>query len=388
MSDRLDSPGPIPEEYSRRYQYLNHGTAETDRLDNQHPTTSRRPEAPAGRAGTAYLASRGFYPSLRLPSLSQPISHNAQGSFFSSLQGVLSNRRAYGMAGAAGKTQQGEIRPLQPSQARVETQNVQNNGNWVQGRSPSSFNIGQQSQPQQIYKFQPQAEDLSTNQAQQLSNPQQRLQPSEPGPSTSGSKKERPSVKHLTCWWWNEKGQCRYSVDECLYAHHQTGRVADAPRQVKPGEPPVAGRKLMKALREEACEKTQMGPERELGILEARNKALSEAYVALSSITSESLSALSTLRQSVTKLAAEVINVERDRASHHQHFARAVNGIYQVDARLVRALRAVEDQGLLAGGVEEQAKMQVVRVEGLLVEEGLGEVVKEGKRKAVVPQEM
>jgi hypothetical protein len=45
----------------------------------------------------------------------------------------------------------------------------------------------------------------------------------------------RPSVKHLTCWWWHQKGQCRYSDSECLYAHHDTGVVADAPRQVKPG---------------------------------------------------------------------------------------------------------------------------------------------------------
>ena len=33
------------------------------------------------------------------------------------------------------------------------------------------------------------------------------------------------SVKHLTCFWWKEKGTCRYSDDECLYAHHDTGKL-------------------------------------------------------------------------------------------------------------------------------------------------------------------
>lgn len=53
--------------------------------------------------------------------------------------------------------------------------------------------------------------------------------------SQSSDSSTKPSVKHLTCWWWYEKGQCRYSESECLYAHHDTGLVADAPRQVKPG---------------------------------------------------------------------------------------------------------------------------------------------------------
>jgi hypothetical protein len=32
------------------------------------------------------------------------------------------------------------------------------------------------------------------------------------------------SVKHLTCFWWKEKGSCKYSEDECLYAHYDTGK--------------------------------------------------------------------------------------------------------------------------------------------------------------------
>ncbi len=77
----------------------------------------------------------------------------------------------------------------------------------------------------------------------------------------------KPSVKHLTCFWWKVKGDCRFSADDCLYAHHDTGLLADAPRQVTPGgnrlrvhscaptdyqslslEPAKAGRHLEKAL--------------------------------------------------------------------------------------------------------------------------------------------
>jgi hypothetical protein len=35
------------------------------------------------------------------------------------------------------------------------------------------------------------------------------------------------SVKHLTCFWWKEKGSCKYSDEECLYAHHDTGKSFD-----------------------------------------------------------------------------------------------------------------------------------------------------------------
>lgn len=38
--------------------------------------------------------------------------------------------------------------------------------------------------------------------------------------STSpGLAENRRSVKHLTCFWWKEKGTCRYSEEDCLYAH-------------------------------------------------------------------------------------------------------------------------------------------------------------------------
>ena len=45
----------------------------------------------------------------------------------------------------------------------------------------------------------------------------------------------KPSVKHLTCFWWKEKGDCRFQEEDCLYAHHDTGLYADPPRQVIPG---------------------------------------------------------------------------------------------------------------------------------------------------------
>lgn len=48
----------------------------------------------------------------------------------------------------------------------------------------------------------------------------------------------KPSVKHLTCFWWKVKGDCRFTEEDCLYAHHDTGLLADAPRQVTPGGRP------------------------------------------------------------------------------------------------------------------------------------------------------
>ena len=45
----------------------------------------------------------------------------------------------------------------------------------------------------------------------------------------------KPSVKHLTCFWWKEKGDCRFKEEDCLYSHYDTGLYADAPRQVMPG---------------------------------------------------------------------------------------------------------------------------------------------------------
>jgi len=45
----------------------------------------------------------------------------------------------------------------------------------------------------------------------------------------------KPSVKHLTCYFWNEFGQCQWSAEECLYAHWETGKVASAPVQVEVG---------------------------------------------------------------------------------------------------------------------------------------------------------
>lgn len=68
------------------------------------------------------------------------------------------------------------------------------------------------------------------------------------GPATSNN--SRRSVKHLTCFWWKSKNHCRFSEEECLYAHHDTGHYTLAPKQVVPGEPAKAGKSLELALRE------------------------------------------------------------------------------------------------------------------------------------------
>lgn len=65
---------------------------------------------------------------------------------------------------------------------------------------------------------------------------------SPPAKSSSNSQKASPasnhavpSVKHLTCYFWAKNGNCKWSDEECLYAHHDTGKVANGPLQVEPG---------------------------------------------------------------------------------------------------------------------------------------------------------
>lgn len=45
---------------------------------------------------------------------------------------------------------------------------------------------------------------------------------------------QQNSVKHLTCWYWANKG-CRLPEHVCLYSHYDTGRLADPPVQVQRG---------------------------------------------------------------------------------------------------------------------------------------------------------
>lgn len=52
---------------------------------------------------------------------------------------------------------------------------------------------------------------------------------------SSTQKQPKPSVKHLTCFFWSEFGHCQWSSTECLYAHWFTGKVASAPVQVEVG---------------------------------------------------------------------------------------------------------------------------------------------------------
>lgn len=57
-----------------------------------------------------------------------------------------------------------------------------------------------------------------------------------PGPKTSPSSTNSvPSVKHLTCYFWAKNGVCKWSDEDCLYAHYNTGKTANGPLQVEPG---------------------------------------------------------------------------------------------------------------------------------------------------------
>ncbi|RMZ91432.1 hypothetical protein DV736_g1323, partial [Chaetothyriales sp. CBS 134916] len=89
-----------------------------------------------------------------------------------------------------------------------------------------------------------------------LDVPKQHSRETSPAAAESSGKK-KSSVKHLTCFWWKERGKCRHSAEECLYAHHDTGRYTDAPRQIIPGEPAKAGRNLNRSLRNIALSTSQ-----------------------------------------------------------------------------------------------------------------------------------
>ena len=66
------------------------------------------------------------------------------------------------------------------------------------------------------------------------------------GPKSSPSSgHSAPSVKHLTCYFWAKNGVCKWSEDECLYAHHDTGKTANGPLQVEPGRTLLSGLKLV-----------------------------------------------------------------------------------------------------------------------------------------------
>lgn len=41
------------------------------------------------------------------------------------------------------------------------------------------------------------------------------------------------SSKQLECYFWRQNGACKFSEEECLYAHHRTGKVKEIPGQAK-----------------------------------------------------------------------------------------------------------------------------------------------------------
>ncbi|KAF6225514.1 hypothetical protein HO133_009514 [Letharia lupina] len=62
-----------------------------------------------------------------------------------------------------------------------------------------------------------------------------------PSPRGQISASQPKSVKHLTCWYWANKG-CRLPDHVCLYSHFDTGRLAEPPVQIQRGRPAVAGK--------------------------------------------------------------------------------------------------------------------------------------------------
>ena len=58
------------------------------------------------------------------------------------------------------------------------------------------------------------------------------VNPPNPGGRISAS--QQRSVKHLTCWYWANRG-CKLPEHVCLYSHYDTGRIADPPVRVQRG---------------------------------------------------------------------------------------------------------------------------------------------------------
>ena len=70
----------------------------------------------------------------------------------------------------------------------------------------------------------PRAHSRSSSAPTSLHVPRQRSEASSRSTSP-GLPENRRSVKHLTCFWWKEKGTCRFSEEECLYAHHDVSQM-------------------------------------------------------------------------------------------------------------------------------------------------------------------
>lgn len=73
--------------------------------------------------------------------------------------------------------------------------------------------------PRSAESTRPRAHSRSSSAPTSLHVPRQRSDGASSRSTSPGLLDNRRSVKHLTCFWWKEKGTCRYSEEECLYAH-------------------------------------------------------------------------------------------------------------------------------------------------------------------------
>ena len=72
--------------------------------------------------------------------------------------------------------------------------------------------------------------------------------------SSAAPNAPREKMKYFTCSYW-ANGRCRYTAEECLYAHNFTPRVADLPNLVDFG-----GKRVTLARREPCHANTKIGP--------------------------------------------------------------------------------------------------------------------------------
>lgn len=126
-----------------------------------------------------------------------------------------------------------------PPQARLQTDIRDLNDNqrmsiWNTSTTPAmpSYYSRQQSLPSPT-------QTAMTAQSWRVISPPKAISPpksiSPPKPSFTGPVSSLPSVKHLTCYFWAKHGACKWSDEDCLYAHYITGKIANGPLQVEPG---------------------------------------------------------------------------------------------------------------------------------------------------------
>ena len=95
--------------------------------------------------------------------------------------------------------------------------------------SATSSNIGLKSDENFQHPVKDEAEDIASS-----SSAKEKVKLNAAAAPYTASKPSREKMKYFTCAYW-ANGRCRYSAEECLYAHQFTPRVTELPKPVECG---------------------------------------------------------------------------------------------------------------------------------------------------------